>query len=143
MAVKAIAVKNTINNHHERSAKMKVCIPIKDNKGLSSIAHNHFGSSPLFMIYDTDTEITKVIENGDLHHTHGMCQPLKALAGEAVDAILVSGIGAGALTKLNNQGVKAYRVENKTVLENIELLKKNILPEFSLEGSCSHHDCGH
>lgn len=122
---------------------MKVCIPIKENKGLDSVAHNHFGSSPIFMIYDTATEETKTIENGNLHHEHGMCQPLKALGGERVDAVLVAGIGAGALSKLAVQGVKAYKVEEGTVAENIELFKRNSLPEFTLEHSCTQHDCGH
>jgi predicted Fe-Mo cluster-binding NifX family protein len=122
---------------------MKVCIPIKENKGLDSVAYNHFGSAPYFLIYDVDKEEIKTIKNGDLHHAHGMCQPLKALGGETVDAILVGGIGGGALMKLNNQGIKAYRVADETVLKNIELLKRNELMEFSVDNSCSGHDCGH
>jgi predicted Fe-Mo cluster-binding NifX family protein len=122
---------------------MKVCIPIKENKGLDSTAYNHFGTAPFFLIYDLENEEMKVIENGDLHHSHGMCQPLKALGGEKVDAILVVGIGAGALMKLSNQGVKAYKVSNETVLKNIELLKSNQLTEFSINNSCNHHDCNH
>ena len=122
---------------------MKICIPIEENKGLDSIAYSHFGSAPFFLIYDLEKEELKVIENKDLHHVHGMCQPLKALGGEAVEAILVGGIGAGALTKLNNQGVKAYRATNETVLQNIERLKNNELQEFAVHNSCSHHGCGH
>ncbi|KXG77673.1 NifB/NifX family molybdenum-iron cluster-binding protein [Thermotalea metallivorans] len=122
---------------------MKVCIPVQENKGLESIAYNHFGSAPFFLIYDLESEQIKVIENEDLHHAHGMCQPLKALGGEMVDAILVGGIGAGALMKLSNQGIKAYRVANETVLKNIERLKRNELAEFSMNNSCDHHDCGH
>ncbi len=122
---------------------MKICIPIQEDKGLESIAYNHFGSAPFFLIYDLEKEDIKVIENEDLHHAHGMCQPLKALGGETVGAILVGGIGAGALMKLSNQGVKAYRVTNETVMQNIERLKNNELAEFSINNSCSHHDCGH
>lgn len=122
---------------------MKVCIPIKENKGLDSTAYNHFGTAPFFLIYDLENEEIKVIENGDLNHSHGMCQPLKALGGENVDAILVGGIGAGALMKLNNQGIKAYKVTSETVLKNIELLKNNKLGEFSANNSCNHHDCHH
>lgn len=123
---------------------MKVCIPVEENRGLESVAYNHFGSAPFFLIYDLDKEEMKVIENGDLHHQHGMCQPLNALGGEKVDAILVSGIGAGALSKLNNSGVKAYKVTEGTVSDNIELLKKNKLPEFAVSNCCSHHGgCNH
>lgn len=122
---------------------MKVCIPVKENKGLDSIAYNHFGSAPFFLICDLEKDEIKVIQNEDLHHAHGMCQPLKALGGESVDAILVGGIGAGAIMKLGNQGIKAYKVANETVAKNIELFKKNELVEFSANNSCKHHDCSH
>lgn len=122
---------------------MRVCIPVQENKGLESIAYNHFGSAPFFLIYDTESKETKAIENGDLHHAHGMCQPLKALGGEKIDAILVGGIGAGALTKLNNKGIKVYRVENGSVDQNIQSLQQNKLAEFTVNNSCSHHHCGH
>jgi len=120
---------------------MRICIPVSENKGLESIAYNHFGSAPFFLIYDSEDKQVKTIENEDMNHAHGMCQPLKAIGGEAVDAILVGGIGAGALNKLNNQGIKVYRVENDTVLKNVELLNNNKLAEFSVNNSCNHHDC--
>lgn len=122
---------------------MRICIPVKENKGLDSVAYNHFGSAPYFLIYDDENENVKVIENGDLHHEHGMCQPLKALGGENVDAILVGGIGAGALMKLNSQGIKVYRVAGETAINNVKLLKDNQLAEFSANNSCNHHGCEH
>ncbi len=122
---------------------MKVCIPIKENKGLESIAYNHFGSAPYFLIYDLEDEQMKVIENKDLHHSHGMCQPLKAIGEENINAILVGGIGAGALNKLNNKGIRVYRAANETVLENINLLRENNLMEISIDNSCKQHDCSH
>ncbi|MCT8975620.1 NifB/NifX family molybdenum-iron cluster-binding protein [Clostridium sp. CX1] len=122
---------------------MKVCVPVKENKGLDSVPFNHFGTAPLFLIYDSEKEELKAIQNGDLNHQHGMCQPMKALSGEEVDAILVGGIGAGAINKLTARGIKVYRAVNETVLKNIELLKKNELMEFSINNTCNHHDCEH
>ncbi len=122
---------------------MKICIPVKENKGLDSIVYNHFGTAPFFLVFDMADDKIKVIENGDLHHAHGMCQPLKALGGEAVDAILVGGIGAGALIKLNNQGIKVYKAAEQTASGNIKLLKQNALEQFSVNNSCNHHDCSH
>ncbi|MFZ5351647.1 MAG: NifB/NifX family molybdenum-iron cluster-binding protein [Bacillota bacterium] len=122
---------------------MRVCIPIGENKGLDSIAFDHFGSAPFFLIYNLANEEMKLIQNQDLHHTHGMCQPLKAIAGESVDAILVAGIGAGALNKLRNQGIRVFRAESSTAAKNIELLKNNKLHEFEADHSCGHHGCGH
>lgn len=122
---------------------MKVCIPVQEDKGLESVAYNHFGSAPYFLVCDLENGTTKAINNGDLHHAHGMCQPLKALGGEDIDAVLAGGIGAGAIMKLNNMGIKVYRVVEGTVSKNIELLKNNALGEFSVNDSCSHHDCSH
>ncbi|MBS4537952.1 NifB/NifX family molybdenum-iron cluster-binding protein [Clostridium sp. D2Q-11] len=107
------------------------------------MAYNHFGSTPFFLIYDLENERSKIIENKDLHHAHGMCQLLKALGGEKVDVILVGGIGSGALMKLSNQGIKAYKVTDNTVLENISMLKSKKLMEFSINNSCNHHECNH
>lgn len=46
----------------ERSKNMKVCIPIEKNKGLDSIAYNHFGTAPFFLIYDSENEQMKIID---------------------------------------------------------------------------------
>ena len=122
---------------------MKICIPIKEDKGLESIAFNHFGTAPMFLIYDTQTNEIKTIDNGDLNHSHGMCQPLKAIGGEQIDVILVGGIGAGALSKLNLLGISAYKAEEGTVLLNLEKLSNKELAMFSAQNSCNHHGCSH
>lgn len=123
---------------------MKICIPVEKNNGLESVPFNHFGSAPYFIIYDSESKGIKEINNEDLHHAHGMCQPLKALGGEDVDAILVGGIGAGALMKLNNQGIKVYKVKEDIVGKNIEFLQNGELQEFSASHTCNHHHgCEH
>lgn len=122
---------------------MKICIPVKENNGLQSIPYNHFGSAPLFLIFDSEKNEIKAVENGDLNHEHGMCQPIKAISGEAVDAVLVGGIGAGAIRKLNDSGIKVYQAAGATLSENVELFMKHELAEFSTTHCCSHHDCKH
>lgn len=122
---------------------MKICIPVKENLGLESMPYNHFGSAPFFIIYDTEKKDYKAIENHDLNHAHGMCQPVKALGNEEVHAVLVGGIGAGAINKLNNQGIKVYKIMPANAKENIELLEKGELVEFTAEFACTHHDCHH
>ena len=47
-----------------------------------------------------------------------------ALDGKSVDAMVVGGIGAGAITKLNAMGVKVYAAAASTVKENLELLSR-------------------
>lgn len=122
---------------------MKVCFPIKSDEGLDSKVYGHFGSAPYFMIYDTNNKKTKLIDNSDQNHEHGMCQPLKALNGEEVDVILVGGIGAGALMKLNAQDIKVYKASEGTISKNLELITNNKLVEFNSDSSCESHGCSH
>jgi hypothetical protein len=64
---------------------MRICFPAETLQGLESPVFGHFGSAPGFIIVDADTMQLEEIINEDLHHAHGMCQPLKALGGRQVD----------------------------------------------------------
>lgn len=121
---------------------MKICFPTTNLQGLESAVYEHFGSAPGFVIVDTETQAIEEITNNDLHHAHGMCQPLKALGGRQVDAVAVGGIGMGALMKLQAQGVRVYRVTEGTVRENVRFIVKQKLPEFDARLSCSGHTGG-
>ncbi len=58
---------------------MKICFPVELDKGLESEVYGHFGSAPVFVVFDTEAKSISTINNQDLGHTHGMCNPLKAL----------------------------------------------------------------
>lgn len=125
-----------------REKKMKVCFPTGNLQGLESVVYGHFGSAPGFVIVDTESREIEEINNGDLHHAHGMCQPLMALGGRKVEAIVVGGIGAGALMKLQAMGIKVYRAAEGTVSENISFILKGNLPEFDARFTCAGHAGG-
>ena len=91
----------------------------------------------------TETIHSLPINNGDLGHEHGMCQPIKALAGNVVDAVIVGGIGQGAIAKLNSMGIKVYKAQGETIKDNLQLYKENKLQEFSRNHTCSHDGCEH
>jgi len=122
---------------------MKVCFPVKSNEGISSIPYNHFGSAPEFVICDLESNDVKTIGNGDLGHEHGKCQPIKALSGEVVDAVIVGGIGKGAIVKLNSMGIKVYQAIEGNIEENINSLKNGELKEFDSNHTCNHDGCSH
>ena len=122
---------------------MKICIPVKENNGLESIPYNHFGSAPFFLVVDTETNDVTAINNGDLNHEHSKCQPIKAIGGADIDVVLVLGIGAGAINKLNSMGVKVFKANPTSLKENIDLFNDNKLIEFSPANSCTGHNCGH
>jgi predicted Fe-Mo cluster-binding NifX family protein len=68
-----------------------------------------------------------------------------ALDGKSVDAMVVGGIGAGAIAKLNALGVRVYQAGAPTVKENLSLLSENKLQELSVFNACRAHEgeCGH
>jgi predicted Fe-Mo cluster-binding NifX family protein len=118
---------------------MKICFPVTKNEGFDSAVYNHFGSAPVFVVVDTVANDVSSIDNKDQHHTHGSCNPMKALDGKMVDAIVVGGIGAGALTRLNQLGIRVHRAQGATIRDNIALLTENKLPVLTLQGCCGGH----
>ncbi len=122
---------------------MKVCFPVKSNEGMESIPYGHFGTAPMFVVCDLEKNEVKTLDNGDLGHEHGKCQPMKALSGEVVDAVVVGGIGQGAIVKLNSLGIKVYRAAEGTIAVNIDKLNSGDLLEFSMDHTCNHDGCTH
>jgi predicted Fe-Mo cluster-binding NifX family protein len=124
---------------------MKVGFAVQLNEGLESAVYGHFGSAPAFIIVDTDLKQVSAVDNTNAHHVHGACNPMMALGGNNIDAMVVGGIGPGAIKKLNAMGVKVYRAGAPTVNENIALLGANQLRELSMNDSCQEHggQCGH
>ncbi len=121
---------------------MKVCFPIEKDQGLASVVFGHFGSAPMFLLVDTEVNQSTVITNSDQHHSHGACNPLKALSGQQIDGIVVGGIGAGALNHLQRSGLRVFKAQGATVQENVEMIAGNSLPEFTAQDSCSGHGSG-
>jgi predicted Fe-Mo cluster-binding NifX family protein len=110
-----------------------------EDKGLQSQVCAHFGSTPAFMIVDPDTESCRVIPNKNQHHGHGMCMPLASLQGEIIDAMIVGGIGMGALNKLNAANIQVYISEHATVAEIVTAFKAGTLKLMQPNMACSHH----
>jgi predicted Fe-Mo cluster-binding NifX family protein len=119
--------------------KMRICIPVNEDKGLDSIVCGHFGSAPCFMIVDTDNLGLEPVVNNNAHHAHGMCQPLAAISGKNVEAIVVGGIGLGALNKLQAGGITVFKAQHNTFRETIDAVKKGSLSQVDAQGACGHH----
>jgi predicted Fe-Mo cluster-binding NifX family protein len=118
---------------------MKVCFPVEDNQGVSSAVYGHFGSAPGFVVVDTKTSELTSICNSDQIHQHGACNPVAGLAGHQVDAIVVGGIGSGALHKLTSAGMRVFKAQTGSIDHNLALLRDNVLPEFHPGHTCGGH----
>jgi len=121
---------------------MRVCIPVESWQGMDSRVYGHFGSAPCFALVDTESRAVEPLGNGNLHHAHGQCSPLAALAGARIDALVTGGIGARALQVLAGQGVRAYRAAGPaTVAEVVADLQADRLAEIGADDACSQHGC--
>ncbi len=122
---------------------MQIAFPINEDRGMASPVHDHFGTANYFLIVKTEDDGVQTIANADLGHAHGQCRPMSALGGHEVDAIVVGGVGAGALRKIQAGGIRTYRAVAGSVSENLSLIKAGKLPEFLMTQTCSGHDCHH
>ncbi|TFG48536.1 MAG: diguanylate cyclase [Gemmatimonadales bacterium] len=121
---------------------MNICVPVTGDKGLESNVSAHFGSAPVFLIVDTESGAHRAISNRNLHHGHGMCQPLLSLGGEAVDGVVVGGIGRGALVKFQAANIRVYLSELPTVEATVAAFKTGSLREVMPADACGHHGHG-
>jgi len=115
---------------------------VQHDEGVESKVYNHFGSAPLFVVVDSETNSMAVIKNSDQHHAHRACNPIKAIDNQKIDAIVVGGIGSGALSRLNQLGIRVYRASQPTIQKNIELFNSKQLSEYALQSCCGGHDRG-
>jgi predicted Fe-Mo cluster-binding NifX family protein len=121
---------------------MKIAFPTQDDRGMESPVYGHFGSAPYFIIVDDETGNIEAVSNRDMDHIHGQCQPMKALGRNKVDAVVVGGIGAGALNGLLSAGIKPFRAIEGTVADNLKLVKAGALPQFTFSQTCAGHGAG-
>lgn len=118
---------------------MNLCIPVVEDAGLTSRVSAHFGSTPWFLLVDTTTNECQTIRNTNAHHQHGACQPLTILQGLPIDAIVVGGIGRGALSKLRAAGMATYVADRATAVEVVEAFKAGRLAEVDPSQACAGH----
>jgi len=120
---------------------MRICIPAETDDGNDAHVHAHFGSAPVFTIYDTHSNVLEHVKNSDHQHIHEMCQPLAALEDRCVDAVICTGMGARAVQRLNDGGVKTYRARGKTVQEVLRRHQEGALEEITVRNACMEHNC--
>lgn len=118
---------------------MNICIPITNDEGLESPVCAHFGSAPAFLIVDTESGACRAVQNRNQHHGHGMCAPLSSLQGERIDAMVVGGIGAGAMGKLAAAGIPVHLAAHATARETVDALLAGSLPVMNPDLACAHH----
>jgi len=126
---------------------LKIAIPIESDLGLESKVYGHFGSAPGFLVYDTEAKASSVLANHQHQHAHGQCNPIAALAGQTVDALVTGGIGGRALELLNASRIRVFRVPEAgtagDVVRCFEEQGVQGLQEITSSACCSGGGHGH
>jgi predicted Fe-Mo cluster-binding NifX family protein len=118
---------------------MRLCIPTADDSGLQARIYPHFGSAPCFTLVDTETQESETIANDKTTHAHGSCQPLRTLLGRPFDALVVCGIGRGAVENLRDHGIGVYRSGDARVGEILVSAREGTLSVVDDETLCRGH----
>jgi len=123
---------------------MKYCFPIANAQGLASEVFEHFGSAPMFLIVDDQDRSTELVR-APARKVHGGCRPVQLLEPHGFDAMVVCGIGHGAISKIAGMGKKIFLATAPTVAENLALLDAQALEQCDPAGHCerSGHAHGH
>jgi len=122
---------------------MKLCFPVTRDLGLDSQVSSHFGSAPAFVLVDTASGGLHALLNSRVEHEHAACRPLDGLAGEAIDAVVVGGIGPGALEKLRRAGIGVLRAGAPTVRECLDGIARGEATAFAEREACASHGPEH
>jgi predicted Fe-Mo cluster-binding NifX family protein len=112
---------------------MRACFPVAHDRGLESRVYPHFGSAPMFLIVDIESKATRTVANPECEHAHGRCHPFDVLADEKIDAVVVSGIGPGALDRLREARIAVYHTSRGTVSEALDAIARGALPPVLAE----------
>lgn len=120
---------------------MRICIPTDDDQGLSGAVAGHFGRAPFLTLVDVDSGEVSVVANRP--HGEGHCNPVAAIAGHGVGAVLCAGAGRRAVAALEGAGIRvlvtgAIRVEDAVA----DLRTGGARPLSAGEACGGHHGAG-
>jgi predicted Fe-Mo cluster-binding NifX family protein len=120
---------------------MKICMPVGDENGMSSVIYGHFGSAPFFALFDTETQNVSIVNNDLGEHEHGQCMPVDAIRKTGAEAVLCKGMGIRAANLLLEAKITPYIVDAATVFEAIDQYKAKKMTVMDAGNACQHHGC--
>ena len=99
---------------------MKIAMPV-DHKSAEANIASSFGRTPYFLIYDTETKTSVVLDNSAAASQGGAgIKAAQNVVDSKADVVLAPQCGENAANVLRAANLKIYRTINGTAQENIE-----------------------
>jgi predicted Fe-Mo cluster-binding NifX family protein len=126
---------------------MIIAAPTQTNDGLASVISPHYGHSPFFALYDTESGNLEFIQKqAHSQHNGGGCAPVDELLAAKVKKVVCKGLGQGAYARLQAAGLQVACVDASitTLQDMAQAIQAESLPVQEHPALCSHnHDNGH
>jgi len=119
---------------------VRIAIPSEAPGGLTARRSGHFGRCDCFTVVEiVEGEVAsiEVVQNAP-HEEGGCMRPVLMLAKNAVDAIVVDGIGGRPLMGFNQVGIAVHAGMGADVQTTVAAYIRGALPVVGLEGACQH-----
>ncbi|HPR64505.1 MAG TPA: NifB/NifX family molybdenum-iron cluster-binding protein [Thermoanaerobaculia bacterium] len=109
---------------------MKIALPTTE-KDLDSPLDSRFGRTSYFLIYDTEGEIFRIVDNQQiLNSPQGAgIQAAENLAREKIDCLITVHCGPKAYRVLSAAGIKVFHTDESSVRMALEAWKNGKLTE--------------
>jgi predicted Fe-Mo cluster-binding NifX family protein len=125
-----------------RGESIKTCISSTGN-AVDADVDQRFGRCQYFLIIDTETMKTKVVQNQSALSSGGAgIQAAQIITKEKVDSVITGNIGPNAFQILQAAGIKVFTGAEGTIKEVIEKYKKGDLQEAGIANVKSHSGIG-
>lgn len=99
---------------------MKIAIPVNDKSIEGSICQS-FGRAPYFLIYNTETQKGKFLENTALKSQGGAgIKAAQIIVDSGADSIITSRCGKNAADVMAIAKIKIYKSRGDSINENVE-----------------------
>ena len=117
---------------------MKVSIPVMGDKGIDESVGGHFGKSPGFVIFDTETKSVVTIENTS-EHLGGVGLPPELLAKNGVNVVVCTALGPKAVDMLTSFNIEVYVGAKGSVKNALEAWQRGELEPANQDNACKEH----
>ncbi len=117
---------------------MKIGIS-SDGENLDSFLDLRFGRCRYFVIYDTESNEVKVVENGGQSSKGGAgIAAAQQLIDENVDVVITGNLGPNAFELIEKANIKVFKSESILLKSVIEKYKNGELEELKNSGPAHH-----